>query len=344
MTDSTKSAVQRFNNLSGLMNPATNGLYVRYEDHIAALSASSPSPSAREMALAAMHEGKRRRESASPPPPSPVAQQAEPNNFKETQCTPTSSDGTTPNNACHGIGGALELATTSSGTIRQIIEGWLDLEFVKLVPGQCVPLQTSAPVTYPALEAIFESGMQWKNAASASVDCIGLALDLETQARRVESQTTERAMMAAAHGLRLLSTQQSEVRGVSAAQCETCKTPRACEYHGCVVRPYSAPGADFDAWQQNPYTKVLMKSIDEDYQPKVAPGEMDGAPSGKTVRLSGEEIDAIKDRFFEPSDAEGTCDGDIEADLFRKFARACIRAWRAANTPPQASPTDGGDA
>lgn len=28
--------------------------------------------------------------------------------------------------------------------------------------------------------------------------------------------------------------------------------------------------ADFDTWQQNPYTKVLMKSIKDDYVPRAA--------------------------------------------------------------------------
>ena len=37
-----------------------------------------------------------------------------------------------------------------------------------------------------------------------TVDCIGLALDLETQSKRVESQTVERAMIAAANGLRII--------------------------------------------------------------------------------------------------------------------------------------------
>lgn len=36
------------------------------------------------------------------------------------------------------------------------------------------------------------------------VDCLGLALDLEKQAARVESQSAERAMLAAARGLRQL--------------------------------------------------------------------------------------------------------------------------------------------
>lgn len=38
-----------------------------------------------------------------------------------------------------------------------------------------------------------------------TVDCIGLALDLEAQAKRVESQTVERAMLAAANGLRIIA-------------------------------------------------------------------------------------------------------------------------------------------
>lgn len=41
------------------------------------------------------------------------------------------------------------------------------------------------------------------------VDCIGLALDLEARAKTVESQTTERVMKAAAHGLRLLASAQA---------------------------------------------------------------------------------------------------------------------------------------
>lgn len=52
-----------------------------------------------------------------------------------------------------------------------------------------------APATV-ATEAVAHGG---------GVDCIGLALDLEKQAKTVESQTTERAMIAAAHGLRLLA-------------------------------------------------------------------------------------------------------------------------------------------
>ena len=37
-----------------------------------------------------------------------------------------------------------------------------------------------------------------------NVDWVGLALDLEEQAKRVESQTAQRAMLAGANGLRLM--------------------------------------------------------------------------------------------------------------------------------------------
>jgi hypothetical protein len=39
----------------------------------------------------------------------------------------------------------------------------------------------------------------------SSVDWLGLALDLEQQAKRVESQTAQRAMLAGANGLRLMA-------------------------------------------------------------------------------------------------------------------------------------------
>jgi hypothetical protein len=44
--------------------------------------------------------------------------------------------------------------------------------------------------------------------AGGQVDWLGLALELESQAKRVESQTVERAMLAAAHGLRLMGAAQ----------------------------------------------------------------------------------------------------------------------------------------
>jgi hypothetical protein len=50
---------------------------------------------------------------------------------------------------------------------------------------------------------------QPSNAINQTVDWLGLALDIESQAKRVESQTVERAMLAAAHGLRLMVAQPS---------------------------------------------------------------------------------------------------------------------------------------
>jgi hypothetical protein len=55
---------------------------------------------------------------------------------------------------------------------------------------QCFPVYTTPPAAQ----------RQWVG----TVDCIGLALDLEVQAKRVESQTIERAMLAAANGLRII--------------------------------------------------------------------------------------------------------------------------------------------
>lgn len=43
-----------------------------------------------------------------------------------------------------------------------------------------------------------------------NVDWLGLALDLEQQAKRVKSQTAERAMIAAANGLRLMGQQAAQ--------------------------------------------------------------------------------------------------------------------------------------
>lgn len=44
----------------------------------------------------------------------------------------------------------------------------------------------------------------------SQVDWLGLALDLEQQAKRVESQTLERAMLAAANGLRIMGSDTSQ--------------------------------------------------------------------------------------------------------------------------------------
>lgn len=45
-------------------------------------------------------------------------------------------------------------------TIKAGIVELLDREFVALVPGEYVPLQTSAPVTYRGLRLIFEMGFK----------------------------------------------------------------------------------------------------------------------------------------------------------------------------------------
>jgi hypothetical protein len=49
--------------------------------------------------------------------------------------------------------------------------------------------------------------------------------------------------------------------------------------------PQPAPHEPFDVWQENPYTKVLMKSIAEDYMPRTA------QPAPKP--LSDEDIDGL---------------------------------------------------
>lgn len=51
---------------------------------------------------------------------------------------------------------------------RQAIEAVLQAEYVELKPGECVALQTSAPVTYPGLEAIYMAGMQHAAAAPSA--------------------------------------------------------------------------------------------------------------------------------------------------------------------------------
>lgn len=50
------------------------------------------------------------------------------------------------------------------------------------------------------------------------------------------------------------------------------------------------PAADFDAWQKNPYTKVLMKSVDEDYVPKH--GQQPAAVDGAMVEQLVAELEA----------------------------------------------------
>lgn len=65
--------------------------------------------------------------------------------------------------------------------------------------------QRDAAAELLRLHAIVAAHEAEKAQAAGGVDCIGLALELESRAGLVESQTTERAMRAAAHGLRLLA-------------------------------------------------------------------------------------------------------------------------------------------
>lgn len=56
-----------------------------------------------------------------------------------------------------------------------------------------------------------------KVADQSHVDWLGLALDLEQQAKCVESQTAERSMTAAAHGLRLMGASHNPAAPANAA-------------------------------------------------------------------------------------------------------------------------------
>lgn len=71
--------------------------------------------------------------------------------------------------------------------------------------------------------------------APPSVDWLGLALDLEAQAKRVESQTVERAMLAGAHGLRLMGAAATSVPAadpVQSFQREHLGEPYTCALNG----------------------------------------------------------------------------------------------------------------
>lgn len=76
-------------------------------------------------------------------------------------------------------------------------------------------------------------------APQGGVDCIGLALDLEARAKTVESQTTERAMSAAAHGLRLLASAQAPAVAHEKTFDEIAATERANRLGamGSAIRP-----------------------------------------------------------------------------------------------------------
>jgi hypothetical protein len=71
---------------------------------------------------------------------------------------------------------------------------------------------------------------------------------------------------------------------------------------------------DFDTWMANPYTKVLQKSIEEDYIPK-------GAAPAPT--LTDAQIDAITDQQW----GAGCLPNQYQAH--RAFARAILRATPA---------------
>lgn len=100
---------------------------------------------------------------------------------------------------------------------KQTADYWEDVR-----PGcKAVPLYVapSASPVAPAQQASEQPAM------IAAVDWAGLALDLEQQAKRVESKTAKRVMNAAAHGLRLmgaalLSQQAGSVAESKRATCE----------------------------------------------------------------------------------------------------------------------------
>lgn len=86
------------------------------------------------------------------------------------------------------------------------------------------------------------------------------------------------------------------------------------------------PAADFDAWQQNPYTKVLMKSIDEDYVPKhdQQPEAVDEAMVERaTMTLLGKSHDTAPG-------IDWRCDRAWTVNKVRKNMRAALTAALAA--------------
>lgn len=82
------------------------------------------------------------------------------------------------------------------------------------------------------VRAIYEAGTR-AAITSTSVDWKGLALELDAQAKRVSSQTTERAMVAAAHGLRLMGE-----NGVAPAQEPKAGICPACQHQCPPTTPY----------------------------------------------------------------------------------------------------------
>lgn len=68
--------------------------------------------------------------------------------------------------------------------------------------------------------------------ADGQVDCIGLALELESQAKRVESQSVERAMAAAAQALRLLVTTEPQAPTTGAGSVTAGAAPETSQLTG----------------------------------------------------------------------------------------------------------------
>lgn len=84
-------------------------------------------------------------------------------------------------------------------------------------------------------------------AQQGGVDCIGLALDLEARAKTVGSQTTERAMKAAAHGLRLLAASRAPAVGAEPLS----GTPPRADYVK-AARGIEGSGVPYGDWPELP--------------------------------------------------------------------------------------------
>lgn len=90
---------------------------------------------------------------------------------------------------------------------QQLRAGGLCVEMRKHTVSDCFTA-CCLVVYYQDKLAELEAARPAPEPAGAHVDWLGLALELETQAKRVESQTVERAMVAGAHGLRLMGAAQ----------------------------------------------------------------------------------------------------------------------------------------
>ena len=106
-----------------------------------------------------------------------------------------------------------------------------------------------------------------------------------------------------------------------------------------LIRMGWTPPADFDAWQQNPYTKVLMKSIAEDYVPKHV------RPIAVSAPVGVEDVEAALQKWLD------WCNEHNEEPEARAGARIAVEALAqqtmADTTKPRAVivlhvDTDGG--